>query len=100
MLFVLFTKKAWNCWHSNLDKNNNKDGWGFDLLFWQNCHLRMAIDDEYNIEHPTNLQTTYSHFNARQEMFRYIQSKMNMTLLEAKKYRLDVLRGTTHCIKF
>ena len=30
MLFVLFTKKAWECWHEHLDKYNT-NGWGFDL---------------------------------------------------------------------
>lgn len=99
MLFVMFTRRAWNCWHAHLDKEN-KNGWGFDLLFWNNCHLRMAVDDAYHIEHPKDPQTTYSHIEARQEMFRYIQTEMNMTLPKAKRYRLDVLRGSTRCIKY
>ena len=40
MLFVLFTREAWECWRRNLDEEN-QEGWGHDLLFWKSCRVKM-----------------------------------------------------------
>lgn len=96
MLFVLFTARAWECWRRHLDETN-PDGWGYDLLYWSNCRMRMAIDDSGSIEHPTHTRATYSHGNARTNMHSYIQRQTNMTLAQIRKHRFSILRSATTC---
>lgn len=98
MLFVMFSSRAWSCWKSLFDINNSY-GWGYDLVFWHKCRMRMCIQDHYWIRHPESSQTTYSHRNARQSMFRFLMHQLPMNLSQAKRYRLDVLRGKTSCLR-
>jgi hypothetical protein len=98
MLFVLFAKDAWECWSRSLD-DTNLYGWGFDLMYWQNCRMRMAVDDTSSIEHSLLTPTSYSHASARRTMYAYIQRKTNMTDAQFKRYRFDILRSSTRCIR-
>jgi hypothetical protein len=51
IMFTVFTKEVWQCWHNHIDTVNNPFGWGMDVTVNTLCNTTSGIIDVYEAHH-------------------------------------------------